>query len=144
MRTRRSPRNQERLWRALGGEAPATTPAQATAGPVETATRILDRARSDPFTSQRTLRMLERDLAAARRREALERKPTVHVTHYQQRIIELTVCTETEARSVEAYMRLDRGVLDGLVDFDRLAHECLEAVRYNPTAAEQLAKSYGL
>lgn len=35
MRTRRSPRNQERLWRALGGEAPAKPAARDRVAVVE-------------------------------------------------------------------------------------------------------------
>ena len=54
MRTRRSWRNQERLWRALGGQpeaAPKTNPIES-----------LQTAISSPFCNKRTRSMLERDL----------------------------------------------------------------------------------
>ena len=56
MRTRRSPRNQERLWRALGGP-PAPKPA-----PAEDPVEVLRARLALSFLSPRTRRMLERDL----------------------------------------------------------------------------------
>ena len=62
MRTRRSPRNQERLWRELGGHPRGTI----TVDEVES----LERSLAQPFLSQRTQRQLIRDLTAAKRRRA--------------------------------------------------------------------------
>lgn len=65
MRTRRSPRNQEILWRSLG-ELPA---AAIKVDPVAAAERALQQ----PFLSPRTRRMLERDLIHAKQRAAVAR-----------------------------------------------------------------------
>lgn len=67
MRTRRSPRNQMKLWRALGGP-PA--PRLAPRDPVAVAEKLLAAALADPFTSERTRRQLERDIRAAKIRAA--------------------------------------------------------------------------
>ncbi|MDP2322530.1 MAG: hypothetical protein Q8N51_00680 [Gammaproteobacteria bacterium] len=59
MRTRRSPRNQEILWRALGGPTQPLVIVD-----------VIAAAEHDlalPFLSSRTRRMLERDLAKAKR-----------------------------------------------------------------------------
>ncbi len=60
MRTRRSPRNQERLWRELAGRPRGTV----TVDEVE----AIERSLAKPFLSQRTQRQLVRDIAAAKRR----------------------------------------------------------------------------
>lgn len=65
MRTRRSPRNQERLWRELGAP-PAPKPAT---DPIAALERILAR----PGINARTRRQLERDLERARHRAAVRR-----------------------------------------------------------------------
>ena len=62
MRTRRSPRNQDRLWRELGGHPRGTV----TVDEVES----LERSLAQPFLSQRTQRQLVRDLASAKRQVA--------------------------------------------------------------------------
>lgn len=63
MRTRRSPRNQEILWKALGG--PKTEPVKVD--PIAAAERAL----ADPFLSPRTRRMFERDILRAKQRAAV-------------------------------------------------------------------------
>ena len=60
MRTRRSPRNQEILWRALGGPKPAPVVVDEVAA--------AERALAQPFLSPRTRRMIERDLIRAKQR----------------------------------------------------------------------------
>ena len=65
MRTRRSPKNQMALWRALGGAGTKPAPVDAVAA--------AERAMALPLLSPRTRRMLERDLARARHRAAVER-----------------------------------------------------------------------
>jgi len=65
MKTRRSPRNQEILWRALGGQRP-------TAQEIDPIASI-ERSMSQPFLSPKTRRMLERDLASAKHRAAIDR-----------------------------------------------------------------------
>ena len=63
MRTRRSPRNQEILWRALGGEAPKPVKVDEVA--------MLTRFLADPFISPRARRKAERDIDVAKKRAAL-------------------------------------------------------------------------
>ena len=58
MRTRRSTRNQEILWRALGGKPEAPKPIDEIA--------MLEHFIADPFTSPRARRKAERDLAKLR------------------------------------------------------------------------------
>ena len=65
MRTRRSPRNQEILWRALSGEQSAES---ARSDTVESIERQLAAC-----TNARTRRQLERDLARAKQRAAVRR-----------------------------------------------------------------------
>ena len=65
MRTRTSPRNQEILWRALGG--PTAQPVKVD--PVAAAERAL----AQPFLSPRTRRMFERDLVRAKHKAAVAR-----------------------------------------------------------------------
>ncbi len=65
MRTRTSPRNQERLWRELGGRPRGNV----TVDEVE----ALERSLGQPFLSQRTQRQLMRALAAGKRRVAFAR-----------------------------------------------------------------------
>lgn len=60
MRTRRSPRNQEILWRALGGEPPKKHDSTT----VESLTRQL----ATPGLSKRSRGMIERDLERAKRK----------------------------------------------------------------------------
>lgn len=64
MKTRRSPRNQEILWRALGGQ-----PKPAKVDKVTLAERkvaLAERALADSFLGRRQRRMWERELAWAR------------------------------------------------------------------------------
>lgn len=63
MRTRRSPRNQDRLWKALGHEGSAPAPPGRT--PLEMAEASLAKARALGFAG-RIIRQLERDVARER------------------------------------------------------------------------------
>lgn len=63
MRTRRSPRNQELLWKYLGSPKPAPVKIDRIAAD--------ERALSLPFINKRTRRMFERDLAAAKQKAAV-------------------------------------------------------------------------
>lgn len=63
MKTRRSPRNQEILWRELGGKQPKV--------PKIDPIVAIEHALTQPFLSPRTRRMLERDLARAKQRAAI-------------------------------------------------------------------------
>lgn len=65
MRTRRSPRNQELLWKYLGApkQAPIKIDRVAAA----------ERALALPFINKRTRRMFERDLARAKQKAAVTR-----------------------------------------------------------------------
>ncbi len=69
MHTRRSPRNQAILWKALGG-----TPK--VAAKVDTIAAA-ERALTQPFLNKRTRAMLERDLIRAKHRAAV----TAAMTH---------------------------------------------------------------
>lgn len=66
MRTRRSPKNQETLWRALGG----TSEPKPERDPVEVAEAVLAMAR-EAGRSARTIRQCERAVEQAKRRRAL-------------------------------------------------------------------------
>lgn len=65
---------------------------------------------------------------------------------YQKMIVRLIGCTETEARLVEGFMRLEHSTLDGLSQskFKSEAKIGLDCVRQDPKEAELLAKSFGL
>lgn len=65
MRTRRSPRNQERLWRALGQETAQPKPVLVTVPEVDTITAMERRLRELIF-DRRVRRDLERALARAK------------------------------------------------------------------------------
>jgi hypothetical protein len=67
MRTRRSPRNQDILWRALGDPAP--TKGDSTS--VESLESQLAMAKAN-FLGQRTYRQIEREIARAKMRKALK------------------------------------------------------------------------
>lgn len=67
MRTRRSPRNQERLWRLLGKALLGPTPPKAE--PID-AIAVAERALATPFVGRRTRQMLKRDLARAKAAKA--------------------------------------------------------------------------
>ena len=69
MRTRRSPRSQERLYKALGG--PRKPPANA--GTVESLTRQLEAAEANLCIPRRTVRAIKRELLAAQARETVRR-----------------------------------------------------------------------
>lgn len=66
MNTRRSWRNQNRLFRDLF-EPPAAPPASK----VELLERALSKAKADPFAGRRTVQGLERELAQAKRAAAV-------------------------------------------------------------------------
>jgi hypothetical protein len=66
---------------------------------------------------------------------------------YQRMIAEAAGCSADEARHVEAWMRLERGTLDGLdrATFRREARIGLACARASsPADNERLAESYGL
>lgn len=65
---------------------------------------------------------------------------------YQRQIVELSGCQPGEAPLVEAHMRLMFGSLDNLARerFRREAQEALSLVRADPSAAAELAATYGL
>jgi len=65
MRTRRSPRNQEILWRDLGRQG--QPPPEPRREPVIKTDEEIDRI---PFLSERTRRMMKRDSERARKRAA--------------------------------------------------------------------------
>jgi hypothetical protein len=67
MRTRRSPRNQEILWRALSGEPP---PQPQRSDTVEAIRRML----ATPILNRRTRGQLERDLVRALAKDELSGK----------------------------------------------------------------------
>lgn len=65
---------------------------------------------------------------------------------YQRMIVGILGCSEVEARLVEAWMRLERGTLDGLT-LETFAYEAevgLACVRTDRVGSEALARSYGL
>lgn len=64
MRTRRSPRNQEILWRALGGVKPEE---KRDSKSVESLERQLATAKAN-FLGERTYRMIEREIERAKLR----------------------------------------------------------------------------
>lgn len=68
MRTRRSPRNQDRLWRALGGQPPRPV-VTVTLDPV----LIIESILAKPGLSARTRQGFERDLKRAKHRAAIIR-----------------------------------------------------------------------
>lgn len=70
MRTRRSPRNQERLWRELGGATAARAITQVT---LEERLARLEAAAADPFTSPRDKRHYRREADRIRARIAAVR-----------------------------------------------------------------------
>lgn len=71
MRTRRSPRNQAILWRALGG-APAPQPAKAKPTPAEVVATL--EAALAGFLPRSARMQLQRELAKARLRGAVRAK----------------------------------------------------------------------
>jgi hypothetical protein len=72
MRTRRSPRNQEKLWSDLGRVGAKPVPPRATPeDKVRLAEELLARARASPFTSKRTLALMEGDVLRAKTRAAI-------------------------------------------------------------------------
>ncbi len=74
MNTRRSWRNQDKLWRDLGREG--APPAQAPRDPVEVAEAALARAK-EARLSPRTIRQLEQDAQRAKMKRASRKNPTV-------------------------------------------------------------------
>jgi len=65
---------------------------------------------------------------------------------YQSMIQKAIACTPEDARLVEAWMRLERGCLDGLDrrTFLREAAAGIACVAADKKASERLAESYGL
>jgi hypothetical protein len=72
MRTRRSPRNQQKLWHALGREMARRARGEAPRPPVPTKLEIAERALAQAIAlhyGQRTIRQLERDVIRKRRKQ---------------------------------------------------------------------------
>jgi hypothetical protein len=69
-----------------------------------------------------------------------------HLPMYQRLIVDAIGCAPSEARHVEAYMRLELGTLDHLsrVEFDQVAAIGFECMKADPEASESLARSFGL
>jgi hypothetical protein len=67
-------------------------------------------------------------------------------TMYARMIMEACGCALTDAPFVEAWMRLERGTLDGLDAplFKGLAQDSFAMVQARPHESAELAKSYGL
>ena len=73
MKTRRSPRNQMMLWKALGGPAPALKPRADSLELVEQAEKRLNDYQCSPFANPRTLNQLRADVNRAKVQAAKQR-----------------------------------------------------------------------
>jgi hypothetical protein len=80
MRTRRSPRHQQKLWQALGRDMARLARGEATRPPVPTKLEIAERALAQAIAlkhGQRTIRQLERDVIQKRRKQVARGKSSL-------------------------------------------------------------------